>query len=786
MINAELGGINGHPVQLSECFWAQAEEEGLRCGQQMVNDKVKTIIFGFVTVGNQSIYATVKGTIPITGVITANAADPTAKNAYFLNGSQTTGIGAFGTYTKRFHPNVKTAAVVYPTDPGAITAAAAVKKGLQQVGVKVTMIGIPPLATDLIGPATQASSSDMIVAALGFPTCTPFARAIDQIHYTKPILSTPICTFIPQVAYASGDIPKWTYGLVQTLVNLPGPQSKLYLKKGLQYGTNVPDMLWVFSEGAWETLLATVKIMNAIPYSKLTPATISARVQGLPRPDHPGPAEYRLRQGVEGRACCMRQPDQLLQLHGQGQVEDRRDLAEAAGSEVDANTDGRWARRAAGPTVARTLTAMRDVLLYAALGLGAGALIASVALGVVLIYRGSGIINLATGAIAMLAAYLYWAFKTGYFHFHLSSVPAFALTLVCMAVFGVLIELAIFRPLRNTAPLAKLAASLGLLLVLESGVILIFGNSLKSAPVGPPLGHGDGLRPNRAAGPVPARRDRDRRRGGAGGALSVDAVRTVDAGGVGERGLGHARRALAEPPGDREHRARERRRRRVSASSLRRSSRSTRRRLPSRSFRHSQPHCSRASRRSSSRALRDWPSASCSRSSSTGGRRAGSRQTRAARRSADCPSSSSFSSSFSRSSCGARACPAGRARREAAPGSTQAGAVAEAERDRRDRGRRRADRVPVRLQAVPDQLVAGHRHLPVARRHRRLRRPDLGRAARARRCRGLHDVAPDDGCRGHLGGVPDLAPDRRPRGHRRRVADRGVGPAGAGASASWS
>jgi branched-chain amino acid transport system permease protein len=125
---------------------------------------------------------------------------------------------------------------------------------------------------------------------------------------------------------------------------------------------------------------------------------------------------------------------------------------------------------------------MRDVLLYAALGLGAGALIASVALGVVLIYRGSGVINIATGAIAMLAAYLYWAFKTGFFGFHLASPPAFVLTLVCMAAFGVLIELAIFRPLRNTAPLAKLAASLGLLLVLDAGVTLVFGNSLKAAP----------------------------------------------------------------------------------------------------------------------------------------------------------------------------------------------------------------------------------------------------------------------------------------------------------------
>jgi branched-chain amino acid transport system permease protein len=125
---------------------------------------------------------------------------------------------------------------------------------------------------------------------------------------------------------------------------------------------------------------------------------------------------------------------------------------------------------------------MQDVLLYAALGLGAGALIASIALGVVLIYRGSGIINVATGAIAMLAAYIFWALQTDYFGFTLSTGPAIAVTLVCMAAFGVLIELAIFRPLRNTAPLAKLAASLGLLLVLESAMIVIFGNSLKSAP----------------------------------------------------------------------------------------------------------------------------------------------------------------------------------------------------------------------------------------------------------------------------------------------------------------
>jgi branched-chain amino acid transport system permease protein len=50
-----------------------------------------------------------------------------------------------------------------------------------------------------------------------------------------------------------------------------------------------------------------------------------------------------------------------------------------------------------------------------------------------------------------------------------------------MAGLGVLFELAIFRPLRNTAPVAKLAASLGLLLVLQAGAIVVFGDTTKSA-----------------------------------------------------------------------------------------------------------------------------------------------------------------------------------------------------------------------------------------------------------------------------------------------------------------
>ena len=277
MVNAELGGIHGHPLRLTECFVAEAEEEGVRCGQQFANDRnVKAVLFGFLVNGNQSLYATLRGTKPVIGGVTATASDPTARNAYFLNGSQTSVLGPFGTYTQRALRNVRTVAIVYPNQPGADTAAFALRSAMQRVGRQVTMVATQPLATDLLGAATQASSADMIIPALGFTECVPFARALDQIRYTKPVLSTPLCTAIPRAAYAGGDLPKWTYGIAQTLVNLPGPQSRLFLRKGLQYGTTVNDMLWVFSEIAWEELLATVKIMNRIPYAQLTPARISA------------------------------------------------------------------------------------------------------------------------------------------------------------------------------------------------------------------------------------------------------------------------------------------------------------------------------------------------------------------------------------------------------------------------------------------------------------------------------------------------------------------------------
>jgi branched-chain amino acid transport system permease protein len=124
---------------------------------------------------------------------------------------------------------------------------------------------------------------------------------------------------------------------------------------------------------------------------------------------------------------------------------------------------------------------LEEILLFVLLGLGSGALIAGIALAVVLSYRGSGIINLSTGGLAMLGGYAYWSLNTG----KIASLPtvfALPLSLLFVVAVGAVTEFVVYRPLRNSAPLAKLVASLGVLLVAQASMLLAFGVTEQPEP----------------------------------------------------------------------------------------------------------------------------------------------------------------------------------------------------------------------------------------------------------------------------------------------------------------
>ena len=125
---------------------------------------------------------------------------------------------------------------------------------------------------------------------------------------------------------------------------------------------------------------------------------------------------------------------------------------------------------------------MSDVVLFAALGLGSGALIAGLAMALTLTYRGSGVVNVATGAVAMVAGYAFWSLRSGTYGMVFSTASALVLTFVVSVVLGVVMEFLAFRPLRSASPLAKMVASLGLWLIAQASILLAFGGLPRLTP----------------------------------------------------------------------------------------------------------------------------------------------------------------------------------------------------------------------------------------------------------------------------------------------------------------
>jgi len=137
-----------------------------------------------------------------------------------------------------------------------------------------------------------------------------------------------------------------------------------------------------------------------------------------------------------------------------------------------------------------------DAAQAALLGLTGGCLVAAIALAVVLTYRGSGVVNFASGAIAMFCAYVYASLRSDGTLFlpplpaditlggTVGFLPALAITLAVAALVGALVHLVVFRPLRDAPPLAKVVASVGLLVVLQAVVVLRYQSTPQAvAPV---------------------------------------------------------------------------------------------------------------------------------------------------------------------------------------------------------------------------------------------------------------------------------------------------------------
>ena len=121
---------------------------------------------------------------------------------------------------------------------------------------------------------------------------------------------------------------------------------------------------------------------------------------------------------------------------------------------------------------------MREFVQFTLGGISFGMVYAAIALSLVLVWRGTRILNYAQGAMAMLTTYIaltvightgsYWA--------------GFAVALAAGLVLGAVIERTVIRPVENKPPLNAVVVTIGLLVFLEGLAGIIYGGQYRSFP----------------------------------------------------------------------------------------------------------------------------------------------------------------------------------------------------------------------------------------------------------------------------------------------------------------
>ncbi len=123
---------------------------------------------------------------------------------------------------------------------------------------------------------------------------------------------------------------------------------------------------------------------------------------------------------------------------------------------------------------------MAEFIEFTLGGISTGMIYAAIALSLVLIWRGTRILNFAQGGMAMFTTYLALLVDNSTGNYWLALLVALA----AGVVLGAVLERVVIRPVESKPPMNAVIVTIGLLILIEGVAGMIYGGQFKSFPPG--------------------------------------------------------------------------------------------------------------------------------------------------------------------------------------------------------------------------------------------------------------------------------------------------------------
>ena len=269
LINAELGGIQGRPVEIKHCSVGVDQASNQQCAQDFANDDtLNLVIDGYVFGSGYTLPILEAAGLPTLIQTPLTQPDFNATNAWAYQGGNAGGTAGTAAYAAKFLDAQDI--VIIGSDNDALRAAVQTIEALPSVqGRNISTTYVSETAADITADVqvSGALEADAVLSLVNSAQCLQVAQTLQDVGVTAPVISTATCA-VPSTLEANAEaFAGWTVvgsGLPPLLPEGESVELDYYMEKFPQYGDAAIARSFQ-ALGGFGAMLAAQRIGNDAP-----------------------------------------------------------------------------------------------------------------------------------------------------------------------------------------------------------------------------------------------------------------------------------------------------------------------------------------------------------------------------------------------------------------------------------------------------------------------------------------------------------------------------------------
>ena len=206
-VNAELGGVNGRPIELEPCITDFSVERSQGCAQQAAQSGAVVVTSGIDVGANASLPVLEQNGLPLVGGVPATLAEMRSGIATFFSGGVTGAYMAFAEHAAR-EGRTKIAFAYGEFESFEVPVKEYGVPVAESLGLETELIPFPLIGADMLPVLTAAvdTGADAIVVGAADTACVPTMTTLPELDFEGQLYLTGACAAPEILAQVPDDV----------------------------------------------------------------------------------------------------------------------------------------------------------------------------------------------------------------------------------------------------------------------------------------------------------------------------------------------------------------------------------------------------------------------------------------------------------------------------------------------------------------------------------------------------------------------------------------------------